>query len=697
MSDQPEGDRPNAEIAVPDPIVAVPAEVSDVSYEVELDHAPAGAAVYVDVSPAAGERLPVIPPHLRTPAGMRTALARQVQVTGHRGAYHSIRSPRYLLLAVAWAIVGVFRVLARQLRWWWVLESHGLRSQAAADGDSREWHKLDKDAREVRKVRGMALGGELAAVIAVVVVLVKFAPWWVTTAAAAVALPLLAIAGRPADKRIITPAVVTPRFRRLNADVVLRAYYAAKLGDPDKPGQQITFAGRMSRDGAGSGVLVDLPYGKGLRDAVEAKEAIASGLDVTDSQVFIRRDPTSIRRHGLWVADEDPLRVPVGRTPLLACRQTDVWQPCPLGLDERGQLATLDLLWHSILVGALPRQGKSFVARLLGLYAALDPFCKLDVFDASGKPDWRRFALVADSFAFGLTPTAAGLPPEILLDTLERLKSDVNDRYERLSALQEANPAACPEGKLTRELARDRQFGMPVRLLILDEVQEYFDLGPISAEIATLLVFLTKVAPGAGVTVIPATQRPSGIGTGRVAQQFLAMRDTCPVRFALRTSDYRVSEMVLGAGSLGEGLDASKLLSEYKGVGILRGASDKSPTIRTYLADGTDAERILTAARSIRERAGTLSGMALAADAPRVTVSVAADVLAVLGDMPGAHWEVLAGLLRGRFPDRHGDATADSVSAQCRAAGIPSVNVTMLGKALKGCRKSDVQSAARQP
>jgi hypothetical protein len=64
----------------------------------------------------------------------------------------------------------------------------------------------------------------------------------------------------------------------------------------------------------------------------------------------------------------------------------------------------------------------------LGLYAALDPYARLDVFDCSGKPDWRKFALVADSCAFGLTPTRQGLPEEIFLATLEWIKRDVQDR-----------------------------------------------------------------------------------------------------------------------------------------------------------------------------------------------------------------------------------------------------------------------------
>jgi S-DNA-T family DNA segregation ATPase FtsK/SpoIIIE len=695
MSDQPRDDGLRAELAVPDPrpdtITAVP---GDVSYEIDLDDAPAGHAVYVDLAAAPGERLPMIPLPLRPRAGVRTALVRQAQVTGHRAGYHALRSPRYLLLALVWAVVGVFWVIARQLHWWWLLEQHGLRSEAAAAGDSREWARLHKIAAEARRTRGIVLAGELAAAAGVVVLLVRVLPWWAGALAAAVALPLLAVAGRPADRRIISPATVTPRFRKLTADIVLRAYFSAKLGDPDKPGQQVTFGSTMHRDGEGSRVEVDLPYGKGLKDAVEAKDKIASGLDVTESQVFLHRDPTSYRRHVLWVADRDPLAVPVGRTPLLAGKATDIWQPAPLGLDERGQLVSVPVLWNSILVGALPRQGKTFAARLIALYAALDPYCRLDVFDGKGSPDWRKFALVADSFAFGLTPTRQGLPPEILLATLEALKADVQDRYARLSELP---PDVCPEGKLTREIARDPRYKMPVRLLAIDEVQEYYDLGDISKAIAALLVFLVKVAPGAGVSLIASTQKPSGIGgTGPVAQQFTSMRDNMAVRFSLRTSSWQVSEMVLGQGAYSEGLDSSTLLANYKGVGILRGATDASPTVRTYLADAGDAERILTAARSLRQRAGTLSGLALgeADDVP--PASIAADVLAVLGDQPGAHWEVIAGLLAAKFPDRHGDATAESVSAQCRAAGIPSVDVKQFGRTLKGCRRDAVQQAARQ-
>jgi S-DNA-T family DNA segregation ATPase FtsK/SpoIIIE len=676
----------------PEPAGAPRAELAT-HYEIDLgDAAPSPHPVAVDLVQVREDRLPVIPDSLRGWVNIRRTAVRVGGRHWHIARYHGLRSPVYLLAALAWAVVGVLRVLGRQLRWWWVAEQHALRSGAAASGDSREWMKLHREAKETRRVRGLILAGETAVLALAAVAMWRYAPWWAWALLAALALVLLARAGRPADRRIIGTAVVAPRFRKLNSDIVLRAYYAAKLGDPDKAGQQITFGSTMQRDGEGSRVLIDLPYGKGLDDAVNAKPAIASGLDVTVSQVFLHRDPTSHRRHVLWVADRDPLAVPVGRTPLLSGRVTDIWRPAPLGLDERGQLVTVPLMWNSVLVSALPRAGKTFSARLLGLYAALDPYCKLGVFDAKGSPDWRKFALVADRCAFGLTPTRDGLPAEILRDTLVEVKDDVQARYTRLSEL----PAdVCPEGKLTPELARDPRYRMPVRVLILEEFQEYFDIGDISKEIAALLVFLVKVAPGAGVILVGSTQRPSGIGTGEVARQFTNLRDNFAIRFGLRTSSWQVSELCLGAGAYSEGLDTSTLLPQYKGVGILRGASDASPTVRTYFADGQDAERILVAARAHRKAAGTLSGMTLGEAEPEAR-DVLADVLAVFGTDTGLQWQILAARLAAQIPDRWADTSPESVSAEVRTAGVPSVDVKAFGKALKGCRRADVENAGRR-
>ena len=246
----------------------------DIHYEAALDDAPAsGPPVYVDLTRPREDRLPIIPDSLRGLDNIRATVARVGGRHWHSARYHGLRCPVYLLAASAWAVVGVLRILGRLLRWWHVTEQHGLRSEAAATGDSREWLKLHKEAKETRRVRAIILGGLAAAVIIATVAMLRYAPWWAWALLAAVALPMLARAGRPADRRIIGQAVVTPRFRKLSADIVLRAYYAAGLGNPDKPDQEITFGSPMSRDGEGSRVLVDLPYGKGLDDAVKAKPA----------------------------------------------------------------------------------------------------------------------------------------------------------------------------------------------------------------------------------------------------------------------------------------------------------------------------------------------------------------------------------------------------------------------------------------
>ncbi len=132
------------------------------------------------------------------------------------------------------------------------------------------------------------------------------------------------------------------------------------------------------------------------------------------------------------------------------------------------------------------------------------------------------------------------------------------------------------------------------------------------------------------------------------------------------------------------------------GVGIMRGASDRSPTVRTFLADGNDAEKILLAARGLRERAGTLTGMAAGQDMRRQPRDVLGDVLSVFAGEPGLHWPTVAERLARRYPDRWADVSAEAISAQCRDLGVPSVGVKIAGVNLNGCRRDQVEEASRR-
>jgi S-DNA-T family DNA segregation ATPase FtsK/SpoIIIE len=677
----------------------------DTHYEIELDEQPdTRSPVYVDLVAVDDERRPIIPAQWRGPDNIKATLKRTGQTTLHHAGYHAVRAPWYAAQATGWALVGVARIAGRQVRWWWVSEQYQLRQEAANRNDPDAWSRLTREARAIRLYRGLVLAGEVLAVGGALVGL-ALAPGWVLMATAAVAVPVLARVGRPSTKPIVQPAVVAPRFRKLSSDIVLRAYYAAGLGHPDKPDQRIQFGGPMSRDAKqiGSQVVVDLPYGKTFDDAIKARGAIASGLDVSVNQVFITKDRTSNRRHLLYVSDQDQLAIPAGRTPLLRCKPTDVWQPAPFGLDQRSNLVTLLLMWHSVLVGAQPRKGKTFSARALALYAACDPYVRVIVADGKNSPDWTAFRLIAHMAIFGTVPNSRDRDPVgHLLAALRYLKKHVENVNDFLSKL----PAAeCPEGKLTRELSRKYE-QLRVHVLVVEEFQVYYELDDKddAEEVAGLLSFLMAVGPSAGVIILSSSQKPSGVGASQNVQRlFTRYRDNHAVRFALKCGNRLVSEAVLGGDAYAEGFDASSLPvgPEYRGVGYLYGASDDTPTVRTFLADAEDADKILRAARAFREAHGLLTGEAAGEDMTRQARDVLIDVLNVFyAGKATISWPALAARLREAYPEAYADVTADAISAMVRKLGVK-------GKSVKdaehfdsgvgqGCDRAAVEAAIQR-
>jgi S-DNA-T family DNA segregation ATPase FtsK/SpoIIIE len=452
----------------------------------------------------------------------------------------------------------------------------------------------------------------------------------------------------------------------------------------------------MSRDrsGTGSQVTIDVPYGKTFDDVVKAKGAIASGLDVSVNQVFITKDPSSHRRHVLFVADRDPLAIGAGRSPLLDGKPRDIWQPAPFGLDERGRKVGLAMMWISVLIGAQPRKGKTFAARLLALYAALDPYTVLLLADGKMSADWDKFRLIAHRFVCGVVPNSRDNDPIThLLDMLREIKKHIEQVNDFLAGLPTSE---CPEGKLTRELSRKYE-QLRVWVLVMEEFQTYYETDDqdVNKEIAALLSFIMAVGPSAGVVILSSSQKPSGVGAGDVGRLFNRYRDNHAVRFALKCGNRVVSEAVLGGDAYAEGYDASALPSgkQYAGVGILYGHSDDTATVRTYLADHEDAEKILTAARRHREAVGTLTGDAAGEKITREVRDTLADVRSVfLPGENGLHWAIVAERLADRLAEHYADITSDAASALLRGH-VPSVVVKVKGEAARGCRLADLDTA----
>jgi hypothetical protein len=648
-------------------------------FDIELDDHPGTAPpVYVDTVDKQPIQIPLIPSQFRTWDSTKRWAKAVSYRTAYRAGAHAIRSPWYLTQSMWWGCWGLLVLIGRHIRWVWHPELASMLQEAANKADLERGPGIERQLASRRTNRLAILGAELVAVAVVAIVLFVAVPRWILLAAVLGVMLILARFGRPADKPIISAAIVVPRHRRINPDVVVYAYNRAGLGKADKPDEQITFASKMAEDNTATGtqVLIDLPHGITFSEVVAKREKLASGLDVALSQVDLTLDKSSNRRHQLWIGYVDPLSIPAGRTPLLDCKPRDIWRAVPLGLDKRARRVMLPLMFTSILVGAQPRKGKTFTARAIALFAALDPYVRLSVFDGKGSPDWRNFALVAYTYGFGLLPDRVqGDPLENLRSTLRAAKQDILQRNAKLSELPSS---ICPEGKLTRDIARDPRFGMPVWVIVLDEFQEYLNTGDteFDEEIAELLVFGVKVGPSVGVIFLSSTQKPSGLGsTGKVAKRFTDYRDNHLTRFALKTGSWQVSDAVLGSGAYSEGYDASALPvgdgsdggPDYRGIGILYDAPVPNATVRTYFADGQDAEKILQAARRYRERAGTLDGMAAGAEVAAQARDPLTDAIdAFRGDETFLSWGTLAGRLAEQQPERYAKTSGEALSKTLR-------------------------------
>jgi S-DNA-T family DNA segregation ATPase FtsK/SpoIIIE len=643
--------------------------------------------VFVDVVAKDDEVKPIIAASFRSWENAKAWARYQTSLNARRLGYHAARTLQiYLPLMLFWSVVGLVRLVGRSLRWWWHAELTSLEQEAASKGDLDMGPRIAAQAREARKTRGLFLLAAVVVLATAGTLLWMLAPRWVVVVVVTAALPWLAHFGRPKTAPIVRPAVVTHRFRRINSDIVLRAYYAAGLGHPDKKDKQIEFASTMSRDQreTGSMVLVDLPFGGTFKDAMDAREKVASGLDVSVNQVFLTRGDRE-RRHWLFVADQDPLAIPVGRTDMLDGKPRNIWRPVRIGKDERDRLVTLSLLWNSVLVGAMPRKGKTFFVRLLLLFAALDPWVKILFADGKKSPDYDKVRLVAHRVVIGDAPNPRDNDP---LEHFEEMLDEVLDHIAEVNDVLSTLPVEmCPEGKLTEELSRDPRYpALRVWVLIGEEFQVYFETEDqkYNTRIANKWGRIMAQGPSAGVILLDSSQKPSGVGAGDVGRLFNRFRDNHQIRFALRCGNRVVSEAVLGGDAYSEGHDASSLpigdgtngTKDYRGVGILYGASDVTPTVRTFLADHADAEKILIAARERREQLGLLSGVAAGEASHREYRDVMADARSVfVKSEVRMSWPELAVRLQQRLPEHYADITPKAISAQLRTLGVETKSV----------------------
>jgi DNA segregation ATPase FtsK/SpoIIIE, S-DNA-T family len=655
--------------------------------EVQLDTGTPGPA-YVDVSDGRAARKPIIPEHLATWGRVRAYLRHRAVEHGHAAAYHGVRSPKYLTLTAAWAVVGVFRIAHRIITWWHATDLYALEHQAAADGLLNEHLKIHKQGRESRTARGIILATCVVVSAVGVLVLAKHAPRWAWIAAGVIAVPVLARHGKPQGKAIVQSAVLPAAVQPPSQDVITRALGSLGIAGIDRwlrDGRELVFPSPVREDGPGWRAEVDLPFGVTSEMVIERREQLASGLRRPLGAVW--PEPIQHEHAGrleLWVGRTDVAKARTAPWPLLRSGQCDIFQPVPFGTDVRGRSVKVPLIFNSWLIGSIPRQGKTAAVRVLACAAALDSLAELWIAELKGSGDLDSLERVSHRFVSGIDDGSVGYAAE----SLRLLRAEIGRRTERLRALPKE---LCPDKKITREISARRSLKLWPVVCVIDEAQNLFAHPQHGKTAADDAQFIAKIGPAFGVVLILATQRPdkASLPTGISAN--------VSQRFALKLMDQVSNDMVLGTGAYKAGVRSTTFRPEIDaGIGYQIGAGPVPKVIRTYYLDQPATERIAIRARQLREAAGTLTGVAigLGDDTAR---DLAADLAAVFAGDNSLSWAEAAARLAQRFPDRYDGLAADALSADCRALGVRSVTVRQGSLTAKGARLADVMAAADQP
>jgi hypothetical protein len=144
----------------------------------------------------------------------------------------------------------------------------------------------------------------------------------------------------------------------------------------------------------------------------------------------------------MWVADDDPYASPPLRTPLSGVTRWDAWRPVPFGRDARDRRIDLPLVWMSLLVGAIPRQGKTFSARLAASGLILDAWVRLRAATSGEDPRATLAELAAVAELAGASRSTEDAAPSEQ-DERASPRSDCDTPAARQTCFEQSTVPAC--------------------------------------------------------------------------------------------------------------------------------------------------------------------------------------------------------------------------------------------------------------
>ncbi|MFI9595746.1 FtsK/SpoIIIE domain-containing protein [Nonomuraea sp. NPDC052265] len=645
------------------------------------------------------ERAPLVPVWLKSQADALQVMKWQAEHAGYVMAYHSLRAPKYAAKLAARSPAGAWRLLRALARWLFDLEGRPIRRAAVSREQAAEYLALSRqrDARVKARLWTLLIGTITLVLVSIFVAVA--APTWVHWAILGLLVAALGMVGSPADQPLLDRAVIPTRVRKLTSDQVLDALGSLGISAINqalgKNGRGITFPAPIMRDGPGWRAEVDLPLGVTVAEVLEKRDKLASGLRRALGCVW--PEPVSEEHPGrlaLWVGDIEMRKARQPAWPLLKSGQVSLFEPVPYGNDQRGRPVSILLMFANVLIGSMPRYGKTFALRVLLLACALDPLAELRLFELKGTGDLSAMERVAHHYAKGATDSAKAA----CVASLAEVYAELDRRAEVIDGLPRHQ---APEFKVTPELAARRDLGLHPMVVAIDECQELFaddEHGEEAAEYATAII---KRGPALGIILILATQRPDKDSLPK------AISANAGIRICLRVMGWQENDMILGTGTHQAGIKATMFTLHDKGISWAVGIAEHPAIVRSAYLDGPVSELIAERAHQLRQAAGTLSGQAIGQQPPqRVSYDLLADILTVTTAKEEKVWNsTVVDRLAEFRPDAYGqwaglemDAKTAALTARLKEYSIRTEDTwgrdaAGRGRNRKGLNRADVIKA----
>ncbi|MFD7918879.1 cell division protein FtsK [Streptomyces sp. NPDC059740] len=612
---------------------------------------------------------------------------------GYAALFHGVRTPVYAARLASMAPRGACRFIAATGRWVWDREAAPLRDHAVRNEDVEEYMRLARLRAGRVRLRGLVT--LVAAVFGT-----GFALWLYVLAPgllyafAAGGVLLLGMGGQQKDAPVIGPAVLKTEVQKLTGSIVLRGLDSignAKISAAIKKGGDMNglrFTSEITRDGPGYRADLDLPFGVTPEDIMEARKPLASGLRRKVGCVWPAPDPSEHEgRLVLWVGDKPMNETTKPAWPLLKSGQVDLFRPVVFGNDQRMRDVAVTLMFASVVVGSIPRMGKTFLMRLFLLIAALDPRAEVHAFDFKGTGDFGALEPVCHRYRAGEESEDI----EYVLAALRELKEELRRRAKVIKGLPRSR---CPESKVTAELASDKTLGLHPIVAGFDECQVPFEHEEHGKEIEAICTDLVKRGPALGIVTLFGTQRPDAksLPTGISANAVL--------RFCLKVMGQPANDMVLGTSMYKAGYRATMFSRSDRGICWMAGEGDDPRIVASAFVDAVAAEQVVARARKMREDYGNVTGHAIGAGPEKADgADILADVLDVIAATEKSVWcERIATRLTALRPEVYGGWKGENVTAALKPWGIKTGQVWGTtddgeGKNRRGVVRADITAA----